>query len=110
MKPWLGVIQCSTSLRPDPRQNLGGKVQKNAEKLFDIQAKMRAFVQEAFRGVKFIKIGGIAEAVLSKYKSMFLGTVDVFAKTAPAETLVGGIASQKSSSVFTGLGLCWELF
>ncbi len=80
-----------------PPRLVGKMVSRNAEALFGTLARIRALVQEAFRGVRYVKLMGIKEELLAKYKQLF-------GRTAAAETLLGPIAAQVLSSVFLGVG------
>lgn len=87
-----------------PPRLVGKMVSRNAEALFGTLARIRALVQEAFRGVRYVKLMGIKEELLAKYKQLFLSASQLFGRTAAAETLLGPIAAQALSSVFLGVG------
>lgn len=87
-----------------PSKFVSKMVQNNSEKLFIVLSKVRALVQETFRGVKYLKSYGIENKIIKKYRAMYMSMNKLFGKTAAAETLMGGIATQVISSIFTGIG------
>jgi ATP-binding cassette subfamily B protein len=87
-----------------PPKLVGKVVSRNAEAMFGTLAKIRALVQEAFRGVRYVKLMGLQDMLLQKYKHLFLSVSELFGRTAAAETLLGPIASQVLSSLFLGIG------
>ena len=84
-------------------QLVGKVVSRNAEAMFGA-SQDRALVQEAFRGVRYVKLMGLQDMLLQKYKHLFLSVSELFGRTAAAETLLGPIASQVLSSLFLGIG------
>jgi ABC-type multidrug transport system fused ATPase/permease subunit len=87
-----------------PAHIFGPTVQKNSERMFIQISKIRSLIYEAFQGVKYIKLMGIKNKLLDKYKILFLGVSKLFGKTAAIETFMGPIVSQVMSFIFLGLG------
>lgn len=87
-----------------PSRIAGKRIQKYGERIFLTITKIRALVQEAFHGVKYVKLMGIKDILLSKYMSMYTGMNQLFSKSAAIETLLGPLSAQVLSSVFMGIG------
>ena len=87
-----------------PSRIAGKRIQKYGERLFLTITKVRALVQEAFRGVKYVKLMGIKDTLLTKYMSLYASMNQLFSRSAAIETLLGPLSAQVLSSVFMGIG------
>lgn len=87
-----------------PGKIIGKRVNKNARIIFANIAKSRAFIHEVFRGVRTVKLNGMLNFVLKKYRSLFMRNSKLFAQTAMAETVVGSIMTSSLSAVMLGAG------